>query len=105
MPEPVEPIPVPAQKGTIDLSKWRVRHRNSDGSISTIRSISFSDDEGYEILIPTFTPNGRSLSKNEAINQYYATGRHLGKFRTIQDANRYAEWLHNQEAKKIKGKK
>jgi hypothetical protein len=105
MPTPVEPVPVPTQKGTIDLSKWRVRHRNLDGSISTIRSISFSDDKGYEILIPTFTPSGRSLSVNQAINQYYATGKHLGKFRTTEEANTYAEWLHNQEAKKLKGKK
>lgn len=105
MPTPVEPVPVPAQKGTIDLSKWKVRHRNPDGSISTIRSMSFSDDKGYEILIPTFTPSGRSLSESQAINQYYATGKHLGKFRTPQEATSYAEWLHNEEAKKLKGGK
>lgn len=101
MSKPIEPIPTPAQRGTINLSKWRVRHRNADGSISTIRSMSFSDDSGYEILIPTFTPSGRSLTEKQAIDQYYATGKHLGKFRDAGDASVYADWLHQQEANKV----
>lgn len=104
MPKPVEPVPVPAQRGTIDLNKWNVRYKNPDGSISTIRSMSFSDDSGYEILVPTFTPSGKKLTESQAIDQYYATGRHLGKFRNSGDATTYAEWLHNQEAKKIRPK-
>lgn len=101
MPTPIEPIPTPKQKGNIDLSKWKVRYKNSDGSISTIKSFSFSDDSGLEILIPSFSSNGKKLTESQAIDQYYATGKHLGKFRNSDDATAYAEWLHGQEAKKI----
>ena len=102
MPTPIEPVPTPQRKGNIDLTKWKVRHKNSDGSVSTIKSFSFSDDSGLEILVPSFAPNGRKLTESQAINQYYATGKHLGKFRNPSDATTYAEWLHNQEAKKLK---
>lgn len=101
MPKPVEPVPVPVKKGTIDLKNWKVRHKNADGSISTIRSMSFSDDSGLEILVPTFSSDGRKLTESQAIEQYYATGKHLGKFRTPQDATTFANWLHDSEAKKI----
>lgn len=101
MPQPVEPVPTPVHKGTIDLKNWKVRYKNPDGSISTIKSMSFSDESGLEILVPTFTPSGKKLTESQAIDQYYATGKHLGKFRNVGDANVYADWLHQQEAKKI----
>lgn len=82
--------------GNIDLSNRPIVH-NDDGSISTIRSISFEDESGKEVLIPTVSEDGRIMSNDEAIQQYYETGRYLGKFDSIDEANKYAEQLHNQQ--------
>ena len=88
--------------GNIDLNNRPVYH-NEDGSISTVRSMSFWDDnEKKEILIPTisFDKNGKamSLTDDEAINRYYETGEYLGKFDDWKEADKYAEELHkNQE--------
>ena len=89
------------EKGNIDLNNRPVV-KNKDGSISTVRSISFQDDDGKEVLIPTVV-NGKIVSDNEAIEHYYKTGEHLGKFGTIQEANSYAEKLHNQQEQKYSG--
>jgi hypothetical protein len=86
------------EKGNIDLSKRPVV-RNPDGSISTVRSMSFND-KGREILIPTVAADGsRILSNQEAIQQYRQTGQHLGIFSDPQAATNYAIQLHEQQAK------
>lgn len=88
-------------KGNIDLNKRPVV-QNDDGSISTVRSMSFYDEnEGKEILIPTVV-NGKIVSDNEAINHYYNTGEYLGKFDTVEEANSYAEQLHKEQEKRYK---
>src|SRR4051794_21073943 len=88
------------EPGNIDLTK-RPRVKNPDGTISTVRSISINQD-GKEILIPTVAEDGsRILSNDEAVEQFRRTGHHLGKFDSIESANKYAEQLHNSEAKKI----
>jgi len=94
------PVPVPIEKGTINLKKWSVRHKNKDGSISTLLSFS-TNINGKEVLLPSFTPNGKKLTTKQAIDQYRATGKHLGKFNTPREASIYANWLHEQEAQKI----
>ena len=81
--------------GNIDLYN-RPKVVNEDGSISTVRSMSFQDEDGKEVLIPTVV-NGKIVSDDEAIKHYYKTGEYLGKFNTVDEANKYAEELHSQQ--------
>lgn len=57
--------------------------------------MSFGTDEG-EVLIPTVV-NGRVVSDEQAIAEYRRTGRHLGIFRTPEEATAYARRLHDQQ--------
>lgn len=91
------------EKGNIDLNKRPVV-RNSDGSISTVRSIGVNID-GKEVLIPTVSDDGKILSDEEAIKLYERTGKHLGKFNSVKAANIYAEQLHSEQEKMYKGNK
>lgn len=81
--------------GNIDLYK-RPQVKNADGSISTVRSMSFNDGQN-EVLIPTVSNDGRILSEDDAIDNYYKTGQYLGKFNTVDDANNYAQRLHMEQ--------
>lgn len=82
--------------GNIDLNNRKVLV-NNDGSISTERSMSFYDNnERKEILIPTII-NGKQVSNNEAIKDYYVNGKFLGKFDDVEDANIYAKQLHERQ--------
>ena len=83
-------------KGNIDLNSREVV-QNDDGSISTEASFSFYDeDTGKEVLIPTVI-NGQFVSEDEAIEHYYQTGEYLGRFDTPEEADEYAERLHNRQ--------
>ncbi|ODU28987.1 hypothetical protein [Sphingopyxis sp. SCN 67-31] len=71
--------------------------RNADGIVSTVRTISFGTDEG-EVLVPTVADDGTIMTDDEAIQHYYDTGNHLGIFASPDEATRYAEALHDQQA-------
>lgn len=81
----------PCGKGNIDLNN-RAVVVNADGSISTEKSFS-AEFDGYEVLLPTVV-DGVVVSEEEAIEHFLATGEHLGKFSSIEEAELYAELLH-----------
>lgn len=88
-------------RGNIDLyNRPLVR---TDGGTATVRSMSFEDETGRQVLIPTISNNGQIMSANESIANYYNTGQYLGKFNTINQANTYANRLHLQQQRYYKG--
>lgn len=105
--------PQPAQAGEVRLSAWADRDRNApvvagnvdlahrpvvhnpDGSVSTVYSSS-SGQGGMEVLVPGVSQDGRLMTPDEAWQEYLRTGKHLGKFGSVQDANAYADALHSQ---------
>jgi hypothetical protein len=84
--------------GNIDLHSRPVS-KNPDGSFSTVNSMSFSTDQG-ETLVPGVARDGSGIiSPEAAIEQYRRTGEHLGIFRTPEDADAYAQRLHEDQAR------
>jgi hypothetical protein len=83
--------------GNIDVYD-RPQVRNADGSISTVRSMSVGFGDG-EYLIPTVSDDGRIMGDDEAVNVFRQTGRHLGQFDTPENATRFSDQLHNDQAK------
>lgn len=83
------------ERGNIDLKK-RPRVQNPDGSISTVRSMSFNTG-GREVLIPTVSDDGRIMSTDEAVQTYRKTGKHLGHFDSPKAATAYAKQLSKEQ--------
>lgn len=92
-----KPLVQPFEEGNIDLTK-RPQVKNPDDSISTVRSIGVNFD-GTEVLIPTVSDDGRVMRDDEAIETYRKSGKHLGKFKTVEDAERYSQVLHEMQEK------
>lgn len=69
---------------------------NPDGSVSTVRTMGFTED-GRTINVPTAYA-GRIHSDQEAIQRYRNTGEHLGVYDNILEANAAAQTLHEEQA-------
>ncbi len=86
-------------KGNINLND-RPIVINPDGSISTIYSMSFEDEDGNIVLVPGVRRGlDRVMTPDEAWDWYKKTGEYLGKFKTQQEADIYAEQLHKEQEK------
>lgn len=91
-------LPKPIVPGNINVSSI-APIKNSDGTYSTVRSISVGTDRG-EALIPTVI-DGKVVPDSTAIRIFKQTGKHLGIFKTANDADKFAIDLHNQESRRI----
>jgi len=89
------------ERGNLDLNHRRVV-KMPDGSIATVRSITIEEDGQY-ILIPTISKDGRVLTNEQAIEEYHNTGEHLGIFKSEEAADKYANELHESQAKLYEG--
>jgi hypothetical protein len=88
--------------GNINLNN-RPRVKNPDGTISTVRSMSYRNSKGEEVLIPTVSDEGTIMTPEEAMRYWGVRNMFLGKFASPAQADAYAQWLHNQHAKQYGG--
>jgi hypothetical protein len=91
--------PEPTTPGNLDPGS-QPAVQNADGSISTVRTVGMNLD-GKETNLPTVSPDGKILTNDQAVDQYRATGKHLGQYRTEGEASAAAQALHEQEAQQI----
>ena len=86
---------------------------NPDGTTSTVDSIGVNIDN-LEYLLPTVTTEGRHFAneasaqgvtdipravRDMAVDEFRRTGRHLGAFNSVEEANAEAEKLHDDYAR------
>jgi len=99
--------------GNINLTT-RPIVKNDDGTTSSEYSVSFQDDKGHEVLVPTvvdgkfLTPDGKKPKQGSpeekamfqrAWQHYEQTGQHLGIYDTPEHANAAAQQIHNRPKK------
>jgi len=83
------------QPGNIINLYNRPATQNPGGSYSTTHSASFGIN-GNEVLLPTVV-GGQHMTDQEAVNRFRQTGQHLGMFKTPEEADAYAQQLHNSQ--------
>jgi hypothetical protein len=83
----------PLEEGNIE-HRGRAEIDNHDGTKSTVRSMSFHDGPGREVLIPT-AYDGALHSDEDSIDNYRKTQQHMGVFRYPQEATQTAIRVHN----------
>ena len=89
------------EAGNIDINHRQV-YKNPDSKISTEKSetYGFTDENGKEkyYVLPTII-DGKDYSNDSdfVVNHFLETGEHLGAFDNEDDANRYAEDLHQRQ--------
>lgn len=93
----------PIEPGNVDLSR-RPRVRNKDGSESTVLSGSYDFGDGLETLLPHVSDDGKILDSRGAIELYRRTGKHLGKYRNVADADAAAKEIHEQQERGLRDK-
>jgi tetratricopeptide (TPR) repeat protein len=88
---------LPAPKGLVKPGNINLNNRpilqNDDGTHSSELSFSQGTDDG-EVLVPQIV-NGKKISQEEAWKHYQKTGEHMGIFDTPDNADAYAEAVHN----------
>ncbi len=88
-------------QGNIDLNT-RPRVKRANGKTSTVDSIGIEED-GKHYVIPQISDDGEVLTPKQAVDLFHKTGKHLGVFKTQKAADKFAQALHESEAKKLKG--
>jgi hypothetical protein len=83
--------------GNLNLNKRPVV-RNPDGSVSTVKSVSWGVG-GREVLMPEVVGN-KVVGPRAALRNYQRTGQNLGTFTSPKAANVYAQGLHQSQAAK-----
>lgn len=107
----VRTIPGMIKPGNLNLNGRPIVH-NADGTVSSEYSVSFQDEHGHEVLVPTVV-NGRFLTPDgtkpregspeekamfqKAWQHYEQTGENLGVFDTPAHADSYAQKVHNRK--------
>ena len=89
------------RQGNIDIHA-RPKVQLADGSTATVRSIAVTFDDGT-FVIPTIGPKGEDWSNEQAIEEFKRTGKHLGMFKTAEDAEAYSIALHENQDKEYLG--
>lgn len=92
------------QQGNIDINNRPVVLNPETGEISTVRSITVTDDDGRAYILPTVSDDGRIVSNEEAIDIFRKTGKHLGIFDNEENATSFAEKLHLSQEKQYAAK-
>lgn len=94
--------PGPLVAGNIDLKARPIADQTSisgqtPDTESTVLSMGIEID-GRQVLIPRVSNDGRVMSEEEAVSEFMRTGRMLGVYRTVEEANAAAERLHQDQA-------
>lgn len=87
------------EPGNIDLTNRTPTYNPETKKYSTVWSMGIGLDNGQEALIPRVSEDGKILSKDEAIELFKQSKKHLGVFHSQAAANDYAQKLHKEQAK------